>query len=174
MIRPPGLCLWRGGDMAIFMTTLNIPWALFLTAPSSCAPINHIKSISVTAVFQIDNKQGPTVLHRTLCSGLCGSLDGREIWGRMNTCIYMAKSFCCSPETITALLIGYACMHTKSLQSCLTLCDPVDSSPPGPSIHGILQARILEWVAMPSTRGSSQIRDWTCICVSFIGRWLYH
>ena len=38
--------------------------------------------------------------------------------------------------------------HTKSLQSCLTLCDPVDSSPPGPSIHGILQARILEWVAI--------------------------
>ena len=36
----------------------------------------------------------------------------------------------------------------KSLQSCLTLCDPIDSSPPGSSIHGILQARILEWVAI--------------------------
>ena len=39
-------------------------------------------------------------------------------------------------------------MHAKSLQSCPTLCDPVDSSPPGSSVHGILQARILEWVAI--------------------------
>ena len=40
-------------------------------------------------------------------------------------------------------------------QSCPTLCDPVDCSPPGSSLHGILQARILEWAAMPSSRGSS-------------------
>ena len=39
----------------------------------------------------------------------------------------------------------------KSLQSCLTLCDPMDCSPPGSSVHGILQARTLEWVAMPSS-----------------------
>ena len=42
----------------------------------------------------------------------------------------------------------------KSLQSCLTLCDPVDCSPLGPSIHGILQARFLERIAMTSSRGS--------------------
>ena len=46
-------------------------------------------------------------------------------------------------------------------QSCLTLCDPVDCSPPGSSIHGILQARILEWVAISSSRGSSWPRDQT-------------
>ena len=40
-------------------------------------------------------------------------------------------------------------MLAKSLQSCLTLCDPVDCRPQGPSAHGILQARILEWVAKP-------------------------
>ena len=39
----------------------------------------------------------------------------------------------------------------------------MDCSPPGSSVHGILQARILEWVAMPSSRGSSWPRDWTCI-----------
>ena len=44
-------------------------------------------------------------------------------------------------------------------QSCLTLCDPVGCSPPGSSAHGLLQARILEWVAVPSSRGSSQLRD---------------
>ena len=38
---------------------------------------------------------------------LWGRLDGRQVWGRMNTCICMAKSFCCPPDTITTLLIGY-------------------------------------------------------------------
>ena len=63
----------------------------------------------------------------------------------------------------------------KSHQSCLTLCDP-DCSPPGPSVHGILQARILECVSMPCSRGSSPLTDWTCISlVSCIDRRvLYH
>ena len=46
--------------------------------------------------------------------------------------------------------------RAKSLQSCLTLWNPTDCSPPGSSVHGILQARTLEWVAVPSSRGSSQ------------------
>ena len=46
-------------------------------------------------------------------------------------------------------------LSMKVAQSCLTLCDPVDYSPPGSSIHGILQARILEWDAVSSSRGSS-------------------
>ena len=55
-------------------------------------------------------------------------------------------------------------------QSCLTLCDPMDCSLPGSSVCGISQARILEWVAMPSPRGSSQPRDQTqvsCIACGF-------
>ena len=44
-------------------------------------------------------------------------------------------------------------------QLCLTLCHPMDSTPPGSSAHGILQARILEWVAVPFSRGSSQPKD---------------
>ena len=39
--------------------------------------------------------------------------------------------------------------HGQSLESCMTLCDPMDCSPPGSSVHGILQARIVEWVAVP-------------------------
>ena len=52
-------------------------------------------------------------------------------------------------------------MHAKLLQLSLILCDPVDYSPPGSSVHGILQARILEWVAMPSSRGSFRLRTQT-------------
>ena len=48
-------------------------------------------------------------------------------------------------------------------QLCLTVCDPMDSSPPGSSLHGILQARILQWVAISSSRGSSLPRDRTCV-----------
>ena len=47
-----------------------------------------------------------------------------------------------------AISFSNVCMHAKSLQSCPTLCDPIDGSPPGSSVTGILQARILEWVAI--------------------------
>ena len=55
-------------------------------------------------------------------------------------------------------------------QSCPTLCYSMDCSPPGSSVHGILQARILEWVAITFSRGSSWPRDWTqasCIAGRF-------
>ena len=67
------------------------------------------------------------------------------------------------------------CVCDKWLQSCPTLCDSMDCSPPGSSVCGILQARILEWVAMPSSRRSSW-RDQTCVSyISCIGgQVLYH
>ena len=52
-------------------------------------------------------------------------------------------------------------------QSCPTLCDPMDCSPPGSCVHGILQARILEWVAISFSRRSSWPRDWTQVsCIT--------
>ena len=81
----------------------------------------------------------------------------------------------------------YIYIHTHTLiyvyiwcgmcvQSHQTLWDPMDSWPPGSSIHGILQARMLEWVAIFSSGGSSRCRNWTCFSqVSCIGRQiLYH
>ena len=61
-------------------------------------------------------------------------------------------------------------------QSCPTLCNPMDCNPPGSSVHAISQARILEWVAISSSRRSSQLRDGTHVShVSCTGRWiLYH
>ena len=64
-----------------------------------------------------------------------------------------------------------SCMRAELLQSCPTLCNPVDCSLPGCSVHGILQARILKWIAMPSSKGSSWPGDQTHISyVSCIGR----
>ena len=78
-------------------------------------------------------------------------------------------------NTIKKDIKSKACMHVKLLQLCTTLWDPMDCSPPGCSVHGILQARTLEWVAMPSFRGSCQSGDRMQISyASCIGRWVHY
>ena len=83
----------------------------------------------------------------------------------LQPCIYL---------TGCSMSLGGACMPHQAL--VLSRCDPMDCSPPGTSVCGILQARILEWVAMPSSRRSSRPRDRTHVSlVSCISRWvLYH
>ena len=81
-----------------------------------------------------------------------------------------------APQLLLSMIYVTWYLHAKSLQSCPTLCDFMDCSPLGSSVHGILQAWTLEWVAMPSSRGCSQPRDQASFSyVSYIGRWvLYH
>ena len=73
----------------------------------------------------------------------------------------------CLPRSAPLLV----CVHVCSVAlSCLTLCDPMDYSPPGSSVHGILQARTLEWIAISFSRGSSSPRNRTgvsCIAGGF-------
>ena len=101
-------------------------------------------------------------LCRLIHSGFyeCFKINWKEyMWIYMYACVY---KYICMCDSVVELC-------TKSLQSCLTLCDPLDCNPPGSSVHRILQARILELVAIPFSRGSSWPRDWTCIsCVSCI------
>ena len=62
-----------------------------------------------------------------------------------------------------------------SVLLCPTLCHPMDCSPPGSSVYGVFQARILEWVPVSSCRGSFWPRDWncsSCFCTSCFGRWI--
>ena len=62
-------------------------------------------------------------------------------------------------------------LHAPLLQSCPTACNSMDHSPPGSSVHRIFQGSTLEWGGMPSSKGSSQPRDWTCFSyVSCTGR----
>ena len=68
-----------------------------------------------------------------------------------------------------SFMVYVSLMHAciQSLQSCLTLCNSMHCSPPGSSVHRILQARILEWVAVPTFRGSSQPKDQTHVfCIA--------
>ena len=69
--------------------------------------------------------------------------------------------------------VPHMCSVTKL---CLTLCDPMDCSPPGSSVHGFPRQELLEQVAISYSRGSSQPKDWTHVSgISCIGRWiLYH
>ena len=62
------------------------------------------------------------------------------------------------PKLLLVLELPSACVHAKSVPSCQTVCDPMDCGLLDSSVRGILQARILEWVAMPSSR-SSQPRN---------------
>ena len=85
------------------------------------------------------------------------------IW-KLNWMYLGSHDFCEEGDFFQAWLKGTAAAAaTKSLQSCLTLCNPIDGRPAGSSVPGILQARILEWVAVPFSRGSSQTRDWTWV-----------
>ena len=62
--------------------------------------------------------------------------------------------------------------ESEVVQSCPTLCDPMDCSPPGSSIHGILQARIVEWITISFSRGSSRPRDQTRVsCIAGFNLW---
>ena len=69
-----------------------------------------------TAVFKMDNQQGPTVQHMEFSSTLCGSLDGSRVWGRIDPCICMAESLRCPPEITTTLLIGYTSIQNKKIK----------------------------------------------------------
>ena len=84
--------------------------------------------------------------------------------------------FLCSPAGVLPFGNGRLALWSRMLvtQSCLTLCDPTDCSPPGSSVHGILQARILKWIAVPFSRVSSWPRDWTevfCLAGGFFTSW---
>ena len=111
---------------------------------------------------------------------------GHTLTWRLNVCVLSHVRLYETPWTVASqapLSLGFsrqehwselpfpspvhAYMHAKSLQLCPTLCDPMDSSPPGSSDHRILQARTLEWIAISFSRGSSWPRDCTHIsCIA--------
>ena len=105
-------------------------------------------------------------------SGLENSMDSS--WGREELDATERLSLSLWLCDIMIIYIR-ACMHAKSIQLRLTLWDPLDWRPPGSSVHVILQAKILEWVAMLSSRASSWPRNQTCFSyVSCIGRWVLY
>ncbi|CAI9152549.1 unnamed protein product [Rangifer tarandus platyrhynchus] len=106
-------------------------------------------------------------LSQTLSRG-SGSLTREEVvtgWTCVSLILYphQPSTFLAgSSQSVIKSVIGDTrYVHATSLQFCLILCDPMACSLPGSSVHEILQARILEWVAISSSRGSSRPRDQT-------------
>ena len=107
-------------------------------------------------------------------------MDGVQIWLGLHLIYKIANFPSCSVlfkiyDAVLSLYFTFSHLIVlccaKLLQLYMTLCDPMDHNLPGSSVHGILQTRVLEWVVMPSSRGSSRSRDRTCISyVSCIGR----
>ena len=126
-------------------------------------------SVSISTLWDVNSRDLQFFFHYCVLS-TCQTLRKYLL----NDCL----AWCLAPcqHRIKICHYYYTSVCAKSLQSCLILCDTMDCSPLGSSVHGIPQARILEWVAMSFSRGSSWPRDWTHVpCVSYTGRQvLYH
>ena len=97
-------------------------------------------------------------------------LEGLSCWGRHNGAGLWSDGW-----SVMGCLFPLPACACSVAQSCPTLCNPMDSSPPGSCVHGILQAHILEQVAISPSRGPSRPRDRTCVSfVSCIGRWILY
>ena len=102
----------------------------------------------------LSNRDLPVIWHTQV--GIDGHVDTQEKWMPISgsSKIIRRKGWLFS-------YVFCVCMCVKPLLSCPTLCDPMDCSLPGSSVHGILQARVLEWAAMPSSWRSFWPRDQT-------------
>ena len=87
-----------------------------------------------------------------------GIVSSYATWGCTLIFLHLCFLICCRSGVLNP---GCTLKWSEVAQSCPTLCDPVDCSPPSSSVHGILQARILEWVAISFSRAPSRPRDWT-------------
>ena len=114
------------------------------------------------------NSRAPDVLGHGRDYPVPGAAWDTKGWGGL--CANPATHHVHSLRTSQGALL-HACVHAKTLQSGTTLCDPMDCSLPGPSVCRFLQARILKWVATPSSKRSSWSKDQTWVsCISCIGR----
>ena len=159
-------------------------WRGLLCPPPGDLPHPGIESTSLMSLalaggfFTPSATIGSPLVPVNLTGGLVSSTDWSQMFLSFNFPISLNPAGL--PESPAAHIhCGIPIRRPRTVwvnHSCPTLCDLMDFSLPGSSVHGIFQARILEWVAMPSSRGSSQLRDQTHVSyVSYIGRWvLYH
>ena len=138
-----------------------------------------LKIIFGQTVEKIGSKnQGPlnTDSKKTTSMWLSQWLKQERVWCSEAVNITVTSVSDWRPFLMSRLKTSYIQMCVLSHFSHVQLGDPMDSSLPGSSVHGILQARVLEWVVLSHSKGSSQPWDWTCISyVSCTGRRvLYH
>ena len=110
--------------------------------------------------------------HQNLCIHQClaqrpAGKNCKSHWLNLPRCSYLKHKIKRGPRKKHAILFYFIVLYVLVAQSCLTLCDPMDCSPPGSPVHGIFQVRILEWVAISFSRGSFRPRYWTQVsCIA--------
>ena len=135
-------------------------------AASGCFPIRWPKywsfSISPSDEYlEFISFRCDLAVQRTLRSLLQKhSSKASILWSSAFFMVQISHPYMTTVKTITLIMYNVE-GEGEVTQSCPTLCDPMDCSPPGSSVHGIFQARVLEWVAISFSRGSSQPRDRT-------------
>ena len=123
------------------MGSLSLLQGIFLTQRSNPG-LPHWRQI----LYQLSHKGSPRILEWVAYPFSRGSSPPRN----QTTVSCIEGGFFTNWAIREAQIIQVTCVLV--FQSCLTLCDPMDCSPPGSSVHGISQARILEWVAIPFSR----------------------
>ena len=113
-----------------------------LSLPPQPIPMGCPSALALSALFHASNLDWSSISHMVTYMFQCYSLKSSHphlLPQSPKVCSLYLCLFCCLMYAAAA----------KSLQSCPTLCDPIDGSPPGSPVPGILQARTLEWVAIP-------------------------
>ena len=174
----PSLHHWDLAFAKVFFWFPMLSWLTLLAILNSCASpqpsTNHV-ILNLSTAISVPNGEvfeGRPCIYSVPC-GMPALSTAAGTWV-LDKCLLNEWTFITIHAHNCSNNNTYMCMCPRSVtRSCLTLCDPMDRSPPGSSVCGVSQARILEWVAISSSRGSSWPRDLTC--VSWTGRWvLYH
>ena len=143
------------------LISFRLDWLDFLAVQESLKSLlqKHSSKTSKAYFFIVQ------LLHPYIATGKTIALTRRTFVGNIMSLLFMLS------RLVITFLPRNKCLLISWLQSLqwfyevaqsrLILCDPMDCSLPGSSVHGILQARVLEWVAFPFSRGSSQPWDWT-------------
>ena len=139
----------------IFSSFISLPICFFLSQPPLLNTVNS-KRTEIISIFNSAAPEPSMMLAHSQMLSVCWMNEWKRGQHPLDRNHMGTSPYCKCPQ---------CCLAGKS---CPTLCDPTDCSPPGSSVHGISQARILECVAISFSRGSSQHRNWTHI--SCIGR----
>ena len=124
----------------------------------SIQPSEQFYKVSLMAIPMLQKKcTGMLPRRRHLECGNQGLHSSVSVQSRPSSLLCFLQI--CIPWLYTWACKKIVCVHAESLQSYLTVCNPMDCSPPGSSAHGMLQARMLEWTSLTSSRGSSPPRD---------------
>ena len=158
--------MWKG------LKEINKWWIPRISNSGRPEPPSDLKVPGKGACFRTQRAVARAVGRAQLnCAAFAGGMRSLSISAHLGACWKENIHF----TFPLALDLSLSSVPAKLVQSCPTLCNPMEPSPPGSSVHGILQARILEWVAISSPRGSCSPRDQTQVSyVSCIGRRIHY